>query len=73
MKYKSLIEKVIKKLLSGRKKLKSKSRKINIYINSLYGKFENAEHALNKIKEINQEKKPVILIYDYFIKEYQNE
>ena len=73
MKYKSQIEKVIKKLLSERKQLKSKSRKINIQINGLYGKFENAENALNKIKEITQERKPVILIYDYFIKEYQNE
>jgi len=39
----------------------------------IYGKFENAEHALNRIKEITQEREPVILIYDYFIKECQNE
>jgi len=58
MKYKSQIEKVIKKLLSGRKQPKSKSRKINIYINGLYGKFENTEYALNKIKEITQESEP---------------
>lgn len=57
MKYKNKIEEVLKRLLPGSKQPKSKSRKIKIYINGLYGKLENAEYALNKIKEITQETK----------------
>ncbi len=55
MKYKDKIEKVQNKLLSVVGNSKVKTRKINIYINGLYGKFENAEYALDKIKEITQE------------------
>lgn len=55
MKYKDEIEKVQNKLLLVVGKSKVKTRKINIYINGLYGKFENTEYALDKIKEITQE------------------
>ena len=55
MKYKDKIEKVQNKLLLVVGNSKIKTRKINIYINGLYGKFENAEYALDKIKEITQE------------------
>jgi len=58
MKYKNEIEEVIKRLLPGSKQAKSKSRKIKIYVNGLYGKLENAEYALNKIKEITQDTIP---------------
>lgn len=55
MKYKNQVSKVISKLLPGSRQPKVKTRKINIYVNGLYGKFENVEHALDKIKKITQE------------------
>jgi len=55
MKYKDEIERIQNKLLLVVGNSKRKTRKIKIYINGLYGKFENAEYALDKIKEITQE------------------
>lgn len=57
MKYKNQVTKVINKLLQGTRQPKAKTRKINIYVNGLYAKFENTEFALDKIKEITQETK----------------
>ena len=55
MKFKDEIERVQNKLLQVVGNSGVKIRKIKIYINGLYGKFENAEYALDKIKEITQE------------------